>query len=395
MKKSCARAANLKSRNSLPVRIAKFKIGFAGFPAMPCCEILRKRRKKMKTDLLQEKSAVLLPEGFMLRGAKLEDVEPALMLFNAWSQSVIQADEITDANSVREEWTSPGFDPARDIRLVFSPNGEMAGYVEVWTNFKPLVDPRIWGRVHPRYEGVGIGTWLMNWAEGRVLQELKNVPDDLRVASRVSVFRQAEKSRKLFEELGFHHIRTFYHMVIHMDGPVPEPVWPQGISLRTYNPETDAEAVYRADEDAFRDHFGFVEEPFEEGFAQFKHFHLEYEGSDPTLTFLAIDERSAEIAGINLCRPHSQYDPDMGWVSSLGVLRPWRKRGIGLALLRHSFNEFYRRGKRKVGLGVDAENLTGALRIYENAGMQVERAYDLYEKELRAGTEISVQSLAQ
>ena len=73
--------------------------------------------------------------------------------------------------------------------------------------------------------------------------------------------------------------------------------------------------------------------------------------------------------------------------------RPWRKRGIGLALLRHSFNEFYRRGKRKVGLGVDAQNLTGALRLYEGAGMHIHRAFDNYEKEVRAGTEVSVQSL--
>jgi ribosomal protein S18 acetylase RimI-like enzyme len=84
----------------------------------------------------------------------------------------------------------------------------------------------------------------------------------------------------------------------------------------------------------------------------------------------------------------------MGWVGSLGVLRPWRKRGLGLALLRHSFNEFYRRGKRKVGLGVDAQNLTGALRLYENAGMHVHKAFDQYEKELRPGQELSVQSLS-
>ena len=54
-------------------------------------------------------------------------------------------------------------------------------------------------------------------------------------------------------------------MLIEMDGPVPEAEFPEGITLRTYNPETDAEAVYRAQTDSFRDHFGFVEEPFEEG----------------------------------------------------------------------------------------------------------------------------------
>jgi ribosomal protein S18 acetylase RimI-like enzyme len=110
------------------------------------------------------------------------------------------------------------------------------------------------------------------------------------------------------------------------------------------------------------------------------------------LYFIAMDGN--EIAGINLCRPHIPYDADQGLVGSIGVRRPWRKRGLGLALLRHAFNEFYRRGTRKVGLGVDAQSLTGALRLYENAGMHIEQADDFYEKELRPGVEISVQSLS-
>jgi ribosomal protein S18 acetylase RimI-like enzyme len=181
-------------------------------------------------------------------------------------------------------------------------------------------------------------------------------------------------------------------MLINMDAPAPEPAWPEGITLRTFNPETDAEAVYRAEDDSFRDHFGYVEQPFEEGFKRFKHFVLDVQDFDPTLLFLATD--GEDIAGLNICQSHSFDDPDMGWVGTLGVRRQWRKRGIGLALLRHSFNEFYRRGKCKVGLGVDAQNLTGALRLYENAGMHVHQAYDQYEKELRPGTEISVQSLS-
>ena len=101
------------------------------------------------------------------------------------------------------------------------------------------------------------------------------------------------------------------------------------------------------------------------------------------------------MAGVNICRPYSVYDTERGWVRSLGVRRPWRKRGLGLALLRHAFHEFYRRGKRKVGLGVDTQNLTGALRLYENAGMRVDQAYDYYEKELRPGAEIRVESLSE
>lgn len=347
----------------------------------------------MKANL-QEKVETSLPEGFTVRGARMEDVEPAIKVFNAWSQSIIGEDEITDADAIRNEWKSPNFDPTRDIRLVFAPNGEMAGYIEVWTIAKPLVHPWIWGRVHPAYEGLGIGTWMLQWAEERALEASRtSTPEQLRFAPRVGSFHQADKSKKLFEEMGYTYIRSSYHMLIEMEGPVPEPVWPEGITLRTFNPKTDAEALYHADTESFRDHFGFVEESFEEGFKRFKHFQLEYEGFDPTLVFLAMD--GEEIAGFNICRPHAYDDPDLGWVGTLGVRRPWRKRGIGLALLRHSFNEFYWRGKRKVGLGVDAQNLTGALRLYENAGMHVHRAFDQYEKELRPGTEISVQSLQQ
>ncbi|HEX9387028.1 MAG TPA: GNAT family N-acetyltransferase [Anaerolineales bacterium] len=340
----------------------------------------------------QKENIVELPEGFTVRGANLDDVEPALVLFNRWSHSVIGRDEITDVQAARKEWESPGFDPAQDIRLIFAPNGQMAGYIEVWTTSKPLVHPWMWSRIHPDYEDLGIGAWLLHWAEQRALQELPNVPAGLRFAPRVGTYREAEKPKRLFEDMGYHHIRSSYHMRINLDAPIPEAEFPEGIMLRTFNPETDAEAVYRADTDAFRDHFGFVEPPFEEGFKRFKYFMINYEGFDPSLWFLAMD--GDEIAGVNLCRPRTYDDPDLGWVGSLGVRRPWRKRGIGLALLRHSFNEFYRRGKRKVGLGVDAQNLTGALRLYENAGMHVQQAFDQYEKELRAGTEISVESLS-
>jgi mycothiol synthase len=75
----------------------------------------------------------------------------------------------------------------------------------------------------------------------------------------------------------------------------------------------------------------------------------------------------------------------MGWVDDLGVRRAYQRRGLGMALLRHVFAAFYARGIRRVGLGGDAENLTGATRLYARAGMRVYRARDLYDKELRPG----------
>jgi ribosomal protein S18 acetylase RimI-like enzyme len=88
-----------------------------------------------------------------------------------------------------------------------------------------------------------------------------------------------------------------------------------------------------------------------------------------------------QIAGFS----QNRYLNKIGWVGTLGVRRPWRKKGMGLALLTHSFAEFYKRGIKTVGLGVDAANPTGATRLYEKAGMSVANSYVVYEKELRAG----------
>ncbi len=342
---------------------------------------------------LQVDPIVKLPEGFTARGATMNDVEPAVRLFNRWSRAVIGRNEFANTEPIRAEWQAPGVDVAEDVRHIFAPNGDLVGHVEVWTNANPLVHPELWARLDSQYEDMGIGTWMMHWAEERALRALPRVPAELRFTARVGVYREAEKAKKLFEDMGYQHIRSWYHMLIEMDTLVPEPEFPEGITLRTYDPETDAEAAHRAHEDAFRDHFGHIDQPIEEGLKRWKQ-NREYEGYDPTLYFLAMDGPSGEIAGFNLCRPHSHYDADRGWVSALGVRRPWRKRGLGLALLRHAFNEFHRRGKRKVGLGVEAQNLTGALRLYEGAGMHIDLAHDYYEKELRTGKEISVQSLS-
>lgn len=94
------------------------------------------------------------------------------------------------------------------------------------------------------------------------------------------------------------------------------------------------------------------------------------------------------VVGISLCK-----DGEKGWVDTLGVARAWRGRGLGLALLHHSFGAFYRRGRRRVGLGVDSQSLTGAPRLYERAGMHLAQESMTYEKELRAGVELSVRAL--
>ena len=145
--------------------------------------------------------------------------------------------------------------------------------------------------------------------------------------------------------------------------------------------------------ESFKDHWGFVEGSFEEEYERWMHRIRNDEHFDPALWFLAMD--GDEIAGMSLCWRSAFDDPDMGWVGTLGVRRPWRRRGLGLALLQHSFGEFYRRGKPRAGLGVDAQNLTGAMRLYTKAGMHSDprHQHSSYEKELRPGVELSTQAV--
>jgi ribosomal protein S18 acetylase RimI-like enzyme len=255
----------------------------------------------------------------------------------------------------------------------------------------------VWWCIHPNYTGKGVGSYLLKWAENRAQKSVPRCPPGSRVAFHSGADHLITPAKRTMEEFGMQNIRHSFHMRLQMENPPPKPDWPEGIRLKVFDLERDDIAeVYRADVDSFRDHFGFVESPFEEGFERFKHFMTAEESYEPGLWFLAIAEGSNynnKLTGICLNRKHSYEDPQMGWVSSLGVLKPFRNRGIGLALLRHTFGEYYRRGFRRVGLGVDAENLTGALRLYKKAGMRVHRQFDLYEKELRPGVEISVQSL--
>src|SRR5262249_53124534 len=107
----------------------------------------------------------------------------------------------------------------------------------------------------------------------------------------------------------------------------------------------------------------------------------------PSLWFLV--QQGNQAIGTALCRVRNDGS---GWINQVAILRPWRKQGLGLALLRHTFTTFHQRGIRKIGLSVDGQSLTGAHRLYERAGMQVTARIARYEKELRSGTDFLVKS---
>ncbi|MBW3593648.1 MAG: GNAT family N-acetyltransferase, partial [Actinobacteria bacterium] len=162
-----------------------------------------------------------------------------------------------------------------------------------------------------------------------------------------------EALRTTYENAGYRVIRHSFQMRIDLEDDLSEPRWPAGIAVRTFEPGEE-ERVHAAAEDAFADHWDHRPEPFD----AWRRYHVARYDFDPSLWFLAED--GAEVAGIALCLWHFSGDPAFGWVNVLGVRRPWRRRGLGSALLAHAFREFARRGATRVGLGVDAENTTGA-----------------------------------
>ena len=333
-----------------------------------------------------------LPDGFTARTSSLDEIPVAVEFFNAHSMHYLGI-ENQQESSTRAEWTIPKYNPATDSRMVYAPTGELVGYIEAWTIDNPPVQSWVWYRVHPDYEGIGIGEWLLEWGEARVRQVIPSCADDLRVVYRSGVNTQITVNKQQMEAFGMQLIRHFFRMLIEFDAPPPAPAWPKGITVHTPDdPEAEIEAIYRADNEAFRDHFGHIEQPFEDGFPEFRHWFLNNnEIHDPSMWYLAMD--GDKIAGIALCIKRDPEDKECGHIESLAVLRPYRRRGLGLALLHHAFGEYYHRGYKRVSLGVDAQNLTGALGLYKRAGMHVSRQFDMYEKELRPGKEISVKSL--
>jgi mycothiol synthase len=327
---------------------------------------------------------------FTERPGRIEDFPLIHQLYEKQSQHYFGVPSFS-LEILTNDYLAPGFDPEKNLHLIFNSNGSLAACVEFWDDQTPLVHPYVFIIIDPEYEDQQLEDYLLEWAEQKSIQTLDQTPPELRVAMRSHAFNAIKSSGAAKKNAGMRQIRHSFRMMIEMDEPPPEPVWPDGIRLRSYDPDRDLRSIYQIDEEVFQDHFGYVPEPEEEGYERFAHHMTGTDAYDPTLWFLAVD--GEEIAGICICRKYGDEGKDTGHVSILGVRRPWRRKGIALALLQHAFGEFYRRGKRKVDLGVDAESLTGAVDLYQKAGMRVLRRFDLYEKELRQGKDISVTSL--
>lgn len=292
--------------------------------------------------------------------------------------AVCEADGDTTVAVTPEElehqWRTESFNLETDAFLVETHNGRVVGYQD-FDNIKDHAHLAIDGYYHPDFKGMGIDRALMERAEERARDEIKLAAPGLRVYIQSTMDGKDETAITLHKEMGYASVRYFWRMEIELKEMPTIPPFPSGIELRPFDRETHGRLVWQADNEAFSEHWGSHGSTFEK-WSRRKFERPEFE---PNLWLIAWD--GDQIAGFS----QNRYRMGIGWVGTLGVRKPWRKKGLGLTLLKYSFADFYKRGMKTIGLGVDASNSTGATRLYEKAGMRVASEFVTFEKELRPG----------
>jgi mycothiol synthase len=300
----------------------------------------------------------------ILRPPRDDEFDAMLELMNAHQLAAFGEADVT-AEELRQWLTSPSVEVANDVR-VLEDGGRLVGYADVDPNTD---DPPLWWcdvKVAPDADAdvvlAALAAWLDERAQAGTLRVWTGL-DDRRVLDAL-------------ERLDFEPHRHSYRMEIALDGDSRPPVWPDGVAVRTVAPD-EHRLVYDTVVEVWRD----TSDPWDEPFEEFLHWAVDSPAYDPSLWFLAL--AGDEPAGFSLCR-RDPSDPDAGHVATLGVRRPWRRQGLGEALLLHSFDAFRARGYTRATLGVDASSPTGATRLYERAGMRAYRTTVFLQRPVRA-----------
>jgi mycothiol synthase len=291
-----------------------------------------------------------------LREATIEDAPAITTLLEEHALAAFGAPELSE-EEIRDWLGRPKF----WFRLA-ERDGQLAGYLDVYAEDN--------GRFPADIRTLEPDVAAALLAEAEALGRAHG-------ASAVRAFVQGDEPvlRGVLQESGLAPIRHSFQMQIHLNVDLPAPEWPEGLLPRNLRPGEE-ERVYEAHMDAFADHWEHHRYSFED----WRSFQVEAHSFDPSLWWLVADD--GDLAAISLNAWHFSGDPEFGWIHVLGVRPPWRRRGLATALLRHSFLDFRERGATRVGLGVDGENTTGAVRLYERVGMNVFRRNDIYEKTL-------------
>ncbi len=287
---------------------------------------------------------------FLLRELREEDAEQVAALF----VDTFGGARKLDAHEVVSWLRDPDLQ-ADDLR-VLEEDGRVAGYCDVAVRrdalFVDVAAPGHWSD-------------MLDWAEGEA---------SARGLAMTSLFApHGHELAQIAEARGYEKRRESLTMEIAFDELPPDGDFGE-LELRTYR-DVDHDTVIAVLNDAFSEDPFFQEvtrERFDERFLGRHDF-------DPGLWFLAWD--GDELAGFALDYPQLGAEVGLGHVNWLGVRKPWRRRGLAEALLKHSFRELYARGKHRTALGVDVQNVTGALRVYERVGMRATHRFGTWQRD--------------
>jgi ribosomal protein S18 acetylase RimI-like enzyme len=293
-----------------------------------------------------------------VRSARMEDLESTVAMLNEHARGLHGVDDMTSPD-LKLYWESPDVEFDTDVIVAEASGGEMVGYADigiygehVWLDVRatePEALPSLLGEIEERAGARKPDLTLMGYTSD-----------------------QDEPLKRLYDGSRYELIRHSFRMRIELEQQLPAPEWPDGYGVRTMR-EGEDRRFYDAQMTSFADTWMFAPEPYE----SWRHYMVDDSVFDPALWLVV--EQGDDLAGILIARA-PENEPGVGWIRILGVVPEHRQRGLGQALLRHSFRDFAGSGFDAVGLGVDAENPTGAVRLYERAGMHVERTSLIYEK---------------
>ena len=310
-----------------------------------------------------------LPAGYVTRPAGADDLDAVATLFVACDLTDVGFEDPVREH-IEDTWRGSHVDLARDTVLIEADDRSLAGYAD--TSAVDLgVSVEAFGRVHPGHRGRGLGAHLVGWTEARAIELATAAGSATRLWNAVASVD--EPARRLVTARGYVPVRTFRHMERTLEPGAETQAGlspPEAIRLRTFQTGRDERAVYDVWVDAFSGQFGVTMQPFEAWCED----ALGRQGFEPELVLIA--EHSGEVVGMQTAVRFG----DVGWIDIVGVRRPWRRRGVARAMLVRGFADLAARGCRSVRLNVDAGNETGATHLYEDVGMTVRRAWDLYER---------------
>jgi mycothiol synthase len=274
--------------------------------------------------------------------------------------------------------SSVGVDPATDIVLTELDGRAVAesGVERVMRDGVAVYE--LWGNVVPDLRRRGLGRALLRENLRRATERAVGEPAGQAVEIRGDAQEKEAGHRALLEHHGFEPIRWFFGMRRPTLADIPDAPLPDGLELRPVTADQHR-AIFDAEREAFRDHWSSREQTDEDFTFTFGRPEL-----DTDLWVVAWD--GDEIAGVVQTWIYPEENTTLGvargWLEHISVRRPWRRRGLGRAITADALRRLAAVGMTDAMLGVDAENPTGALGLYEGLGFMVHHRATTYRRPL-------------